>query len=131
MDYKTGLHADASRFRLGTLNGLGITALQASMRFYKNIGPDWCESNLLRITKYLREKMAGMGFKLYGTDDELYSSGISTFVHPRSAELFEKLNEHRIFTALRNRMLRFSPGYYSSLDDINKVLVVISMALDE
>ena len=129
--YKMDLHPDARRFRLGTLNGLGITALHASLNLYKEAEPAWCERHLLDITTYLRGKMGELGFDLYGHSDEAHASGISTFQHPHAELLFDELQKHSIQVALRNKMLRFSPGYYTSMSDIDHVISTITNVLSK
>ena len=125
-NYTPALFDDASKFRLGTLNSIGIYALSASLNMYRDFGPAWCESHLLEITKYLREGMSELGFKLYGSDEERHLSGISTFIHAEADQVYEKLKEHKIYIALRNKMLRFAPGYYTSREDLDKVFAVLS-----
>lgn len=130
MDYNMDLHPDSRRFRLGTLNGIGISALHASLSLYQSLGVHWCERNLLMVNGYLREKMKALGFSLYGNAEEKYMSGISTFQHPEVDRLFDILEKERIHVALRNNMLRFSPGYYSSTTDIDTVISVLTQALN-
>ena len=130
MDYKMDLHPDMRRFRLGTLNGLGITALHASLGLYKSLGQAWCEENLISVTMYLRDRLRALGFTLYGVFNEKYASGISTFIHPESGVIYEHLRQNNMHIALRNKMLRFSPGYYSSSEDVDRVLDVIESVLN-
>jgi len=122
-------YPDARKFRLGTLNGLGITALHASLKLYREMDPSWCERNLLRITRYARQRLESLGLTVYGSPEESHMAGISSFVHPESEALFGELNQHRIYTALRDDKLRFAPGYYASTEDIDRAASVIASYL--
>ena len=130
MEYKMDLHPDSRRFRLGTLNGIGISALGASLELYRSLGMEWCERNVLSINMYLREQMNMLGFSLYGVPGKRHMSGISTFQHPEVTGLFDVLDTERIHVALRNNLLRISPGYYTSTEDIDKVISVLTHALN-
>lgn len=128
-DYDMAPYPDARKFRLGTLNGLGITALHASLKLYREMDPTWCERNLLKISKYARQRLESLGLTVYGSSDESHLAGISSFVHPESDALFSELNKNRIYTALRDDKLRFSPGYYAAFEDIDRAASVISSYL--
>ncbi len=125
-DYELAFHPDARRFHLGTMNAPGIAALHAALTLREETGPAWCEAQVLDRSRRLAEGLAGLGLRRYGTDDPAHASGIVTVHHPAPEALFEHLRQHRIHTALRNRLLRFSPTYYNHPDEVEAALDAVA-----
>ncbi len=121
-DYKLAFHADAERFRLGNTNNIGIAAFHATLGLYLEAGPAWCERQVLNRSRDLASGLAELGLRRFGTDDPAYASGIVTIAHPEAEGLFEHLRRHRIQAALRNRMVRFAPHYYTSPAEVEAVI---------
>jgi selenocysteine lyase/cysteine desulfurase len=124
-DYDLTFHEDASRFHLGTMNHLGITALQAALDFYFRIGPAWCEQQVLARSRQLAGGLADLGIPRYGTPSQLNASGIVT-VDPGDAEaLHAHLRDHEVACAVRNGKLRFSPTFYNTSGEIEHVVALL------
>lgn len=124
-DYRLAFHEDASRFRLGTLNHVGVAALHAALGLYFEAGPAWCEQQVLARAATLADGLRQLGLHRYGTDDPAHTSGIVTVEHPEAEALFTHLKEHQIQIALRNRKLRFAPTYYNTPDEVAAVLEAV------
>jgi selenocysteine lyase/cysteine desulfurase len=121
-EYALTFHDDARRFRTGTLNSVGIAALDAALGLYLELGPDWCEDNVLDRARTLRTALRRRGLPLYGPADPARGSGIVTAAPERPQALFEHLQAHDVTGALRNRKLRLSPTYYNDETDLQVVL---------
>ncbi len=121
-DYKLNFHPDARRYELGTTNAMGIAALNAALSLYLNTGPTWCEHHILRLNRALADGLADLGLERYGTDDPAHASGIVTVHHPDPEGLYKYLDDHKIVVAVRNRMVRFAPTYYNTLNEIHQTL---------
>ncbi|HET6569645.1 MAG TPA: aminotransferase class V-fold PLP-dependent enzyme, partial [Rhodothermales bacterium] len=130
-DYELAFHPDASRFRLGTLNDVGIAALHAALGVYREAGPEWCERQVLARVAELARGLEGLGLERYGTPDPAHASGIVTVKHPQADAVQAFLQERGITTCVRNRMLRFSPTYYNTPEEIQKTLAAIAAFQDE
>ena len=124
-EYELVFHADASRFRLGTLNNVGLAALDAALGLYEEAGPDWCEQQTLGLARRLAEGLEDQGLRRYGTPRPSNASGIVTVEHPNIDRLHQHLQHHGVTTAVRQRKLRFSPTYYNSPDEIDQVLSLV------
>lgn len=124
-DYELEFHPDATRFRLGTMNNIGITSLDAALKLREEADPAWCAEHVVKLSTKLREGLETLGIARYGSDDIQNASGIVTLEHPKVESLHEKLLERSIEGALRQRKLRFSPTYYNSEEEIDRVLDAI------
>ena len=124
-DYKLTFHEDARRFELGTPNALGIVALEAALALYQQADPAWCESEVLLRARELREGLTEQGLQIYGTTDEAHASGIVSVYHPAPEALHAFLRRQNIRTATRNAKLRFSPTYYNTSEEVERVLEAV------
>lgn len=121
-DFQLAFHPSARRYRLGTLNVMGILALNASLRYYHDTGPDWCENQVLALNRFLGNGLVEAGYHLYGTSEVDARSGIVSCMHPDAAGLFAYLKSQGVRAALRNGLLRFSPTYYNTTEELNTIL---------
>lgn len=125
-DYALTFHPDASRFRLGTLNNIGIAALHAALGLYFAAGPAWCQEQVLARAGELASGLASLGFERYGTPKPEHASGIVTVKHSDADALLSHLKEYGVEASVRNRMLRFSPTYYNSPREVESALEAVS-----
>ena len=124
-EYEWVFHEDARRFRTGTLNAIGIRALDAALGLYRKVGPETCEEQILHLTERLTEGLEHRGLSRYGSADPEHASGIVTVAPDAPEALFEHLQSHDITTALRNRKLRFAPSYYNNESDLKAVFEAV------
>ncbi len=125
-EYELTFHPDARRFRVGTMNHAGIAALHAALGLQSEAGAEWCEAQTLDRARALAEGLARLGLRRYGSEDPARASGIVTVAHPDVEGLFEHLRERGIAAALRNRLLRFSPTYYNSPEEVEAALEAVA-----
>ena len=125
-DYELAFHPEARRFEVGTMNNLGLAALDAALGLHFEMGPAWCEQQVLARAQQLAGGLRTLGLRRYGSGVAACASGIVTVRHPQAGALFAHLKENRITAALRNRMLRFSPTYYNSPGDVDAVLEAVA-----
>ena len=123
-DYELQFHATAERFRLGTINGAGIVALNEALSLYLEAGPTWCEEQVLQRARQLAEGLDDLGWARHG-GGPVQASGIVSIAHPHGEALQVHLQDQNIEAALRNRKLRFSPHYYNTRSEIQLVLEAI------
>lgn len=124
-EYELEFFSDAARFRLGTLNNVGIAALDAALGLYEAAGPVWCEQQTVGLASRLAGGLEELGFQRYGSSEPANASGIVTVEHPRVNALHAHLEEHNVKTAVRQRKLRFAPTYYNSPEEIDHVLSLV------
>ena len=121
-DYNLEFYDTAERYRIGMPNMIGTCALRGALTVYEDAGPQWCEEQVLKLSARLREGFRELGFALYGSDDPAHASGIVTIDHPEAEAVADYLDDRSIEIAIRNGLLRFSPTYYNTADEVEIVL---------
>lgn len=121
-EYELTFHDDARRFRTGTLNSIGVRALDAALGVYLEAGPDRCEERVLELSSTLADALEARGMPRYGTSAPDHASGIVTVAPEAPEALFEHLQRQDVVVALRNRKVRFAPTYYNDENDLQAAL---------
>ena len=115
---------DARRFEAGSLNTNGVYGLHAAIELLLEIGIEPIETEVLRLSKKLGEKLREIGFQVEET-----RSGIVGATPPNVemsiVRLHRLLDEERIITAPREGLLRFSPHFYNDDEEIDRVIEVL------
>lgn len=123
LDYKLSLKSSAESFQNGTINVLGVCLFDASLEIFLGYGMSNVEAKILANTEYFINRLSEIGVNPLLKDVESKNrAGIVTFKHERSHELFEYLNGKRIFCAVREGMIRFSPHFYNTKEEIDLVI---------
>ena len=123
LDYKLDLKTSANVFQGGTLNSIGIIALNTSLNLFNEFGFDNVYNEVLSNSKYFIEQLNKIGLKcvLHNcSDDEL--AGIVTIKTDNTEKIFNELVNKKILCSIREGMLRFSPHFYNNREDIDKVI---------
>jgi len=123
LDYQLEYRQDASRFHTGTHSMIGITALNASLDFFESIGFERIYKNILDNTEYFILRLNEIGIKqLLQNTNRNNLAGIVTFPIKNAEEVFERLLSKNIVGSLREGMIRFSPHFYNTKDEIDSVV---------
>ncbi|HEX6567364.1 MAG TPA: aminotransferase class V-fold PLP-dependent enzyme [Chthoniobacterales bacterium] len=123
----------AQRYEPGVLNLPGVAGMKAAIDFLLEIGIDKIAQRILSIRSRLIPGLAARGFIPLGENNApMHQSGIITVAHPNRDIVSEhkRLLENRIVCSPRqdrqgNQYLRFSPHFYNSEDEIDRVLDVL------
>jgi cysteine desulfurase / selenocysteine lyase len=119
------IHPTARRFECGSPNMLGIHALSASLSLLLETGMNVVESLVIEKTNHL---IAGIDkndqLTLLSRRQNQLKSGIVTFKHNNIANdvLYQHLQKNGVVCALRGGGIRFSPHFYNTIEEIDKVL---------
>lgn len=123
LDYNLTLRSNAERFQTGTLNAFGIAIFDAALNMFKQSKVENFELRILENTKYFINKLAEIGIEpLLKNISNEHLSGIVTIKHEKSKEIFSELERRKIYCAVREGMIRFSPHFYNTKDEIDKVI---------
>ncbi|MCL5028463.1 MAG: aminotransferase class V-fold PLP-dependent enzyme [Bacteroidetes bacterium] len=123
LNYELKLKSSADRFQGGTLNSIGIYALNASLKFFKLFGFDEIEKLVTTNSSYLIQKLEEIGIKLVLSGcDKKNIAGIVSFKHDNSQKIFEALSQKKIHCAVRSGYVRFSPHFYNTKDETDIVV---------
>jgi cysteine desulfurase/selenocysteine lyase len=117
------LRTGAARFENGTLNFSGITALNASLKFFFEYGLKEIERNVLDLSGYLINRLEQRGVEVITPKNEHEHAGIVSFNFPDAEKVFERLHKQNIILSLRQGHLRVSPHFYNMEEEIKKLMV--------
>ncbi len=125
--------SNAFRFEAGTHNLLGIVGLHASLKLVLELGVENIAKELLRKRSLLAPALQKKGYTVLQADAApANASGIVSFFRPGEdlAVLHQKLTDANIIASLRGdrtgqKYIRFSPHYYNTDAELNKVLEVV------
>ncbi len=126
LDYQIDLKTTADVFQGGTINALGVYALNSSLKLFKEYNFDNVEKRVIENSKYFLTKLASIGINgllLNCKESEL--AGIVTIKIPEPDLVIKKLEQNKIICSLRENMIRFSPHFYNVFDDIDKAVDVL------
>ncbi|MDX1701180.1 MAG: aminotransferase class V-fold PLP-dependent enzyme [Melioribacteraceae bacterium] len=126
LSYDLVLSEGAKRFENGTLPRIAIIALNASLSFLEEIGMDQIEKLINKNTLFLREKLGSLGFdKILGTSEQGKNAGIVSFAHKNSDLIFKELERKNIICSLREGIIRLSPHFYNTEEELSSVVAEI------
>jgi cysteine desulfurase / selenocysteine lyase len=126
----------AQRYEPGVLNVPGIAGMKAAIDLFLEIGTQKVAERILSIRSRLIFGLVELGFRPLGaTTTTAHFSGIITVSHPTRdiPSLFKRLSENRVVYSPRqdrqgNHYLRFSPHFYNTEDEVDRVLELLKPA---
>jgi len=117
----------ARRFECGSPNMIAIHALNASIKLLLETGMDKVEAAVLENSVYLCERINEIdGLELLTNTDAGRYGGIVNFSCKENNGLFQELEKHGVFCALRGGGIRFSPHFYTPKLQLDKALKIIA-----
>jgi len=121
------LRPGAAALEGGSLNLLGIAALGAALDLLHDVGMNRIETQILKLTRYLRVQLYEKNYQIVGQNDSEALSGITSFYHSNIAtqKLYKKLTAERIVVSLRKDTIRVSPHFYNTLKDIDDLIQIL------
>ena len=123
LNYDLTLLDTAERYQSGTPNAMGIFALESSLEMFQDFGYERVASNVISNTEYFFNKLIDIGLNpfLNGVDSTNLAGTVS-IKHDKSKRFLVKLESKKIFTAMREGILRISPHFYNTEDEIDFVI---------
>jgi cysteine desulfurase / selenocysteine lyase len=126
----------AQRYEPGVLNIPGVAGMKATIDLLLEIGIEKVAERILSIRSRLVFGLVELGFTPLGaTTNASHFSGIITVSHPTRdiPTLFKRLSENRVVCSPRqdrqgNHYLRFSPHFYNTEDEVDRVLELLKPA---
>lgn len=121
--------ASARRFEPGSMNMLGIHALEASLTLLTEIGIDAIDARVRERAECLFAAVERVpGLELITAPIPGRYAGIVTFRHrtqPAEA-LHRKLTEAGVVCALRGGGIRFSPHFYNDMKQLERAIALVA-----
>ncbi|HEX2962464.1 MAG TPA: aminotransferase class V-fold PLP-dependent enzyme [Ignavibacteriales bacterium] len=123
LDYNLKLRTSAERFQNGTISAIGVVALHASIDFMRRFGHDKIEEAILGNTEYFMARLRDCGISPVLQNVERNNlSGIVSFSSPKAEKVFTELGKRDITAAVREGIVRFSPHFYNTREEIDRVV---------
>jgi cysteine desulfurase/selenocysteine lyase len=118
------LRPDAGRYECGTLNTIGCYGLRASLEFLLEVGVERIAPAVRALADQLAAGAQRKGYQLLGDRTTENSAGIIAVHKPGmdSRQVVHELKERGIIAAPRQGWVRFSPHFYISPKDIERVV---------
>ena len=121
--YELKLKKTANRYQAGTLNTFGVYTLNTSVKLFDEIGFDRIEEQVLDNSIYFIDQLRNERIEPILNGFEMKNlAGIVSIKRKDSGEIFKYLNKKNIVSSLREGILRFSPHFYNTKDEIDKVV---------
>jgi selenocysteine lyase/cysteine desulfurase len=122
-DYDFKLKKTANRYQAGTLNTFGVYALNASLKMLDEFGFKGIEEQVLSNTEYLIEQLTKAGFNpILQNYKSNNFAGIVSIKLDDAEKIFEYLSSKNIIAVVREGILRLSPHFYNSKDEMDKLV---------
>jgi len=123
IDYNSTLKKTANRYQPGTLNTFGIYAINASLKLFDEFGFNNVEDQVLLNSIYLIEKLTETGFTpILQKCNKKNLAGIISIRKEDAENIFSYLQAKNIEIAVREGIVRLSPHFYNTKDEIDKVV---------
>lgn len=130
LDYNLEFLPTAMRYELGTMNANGIVGYHAALKLLNEIGIRNIETRILDLTgRILSEFTHWDDLKILTPFEPEHRAGIVTIDLPEMVDpdgLIENLSKENIVVAVRNGMLRLSPHFYNTEQEVDHSVSVIS-----
>jgi selenocysteine lyase/cysteine desulfurase len=126
LDYNLTLRKSADCFQNGTLSSPGIVALNASQKFRSSFGYDKIEETVLNNSEYFISSLIEIGIDpILKNVKRENLSGIVSFKSERANQIFETLQKENVIAAVREGVVRISPHFYNTKEEIDRVVSIL------
>ncbi len=130
LNYDLTLPDDARKFLSGTLNALGIFAFNKSLEIFLNFGLENVYSQVKNNTNFLLEKLQEIGLSpLTAGLPQCNQSAIVTFKVENATQIKEELGKKNIVVEIREGMIRVSPHFYNTRQEIERFTEELKLLL--
>ena len=132
-DHTQPLKEGAARFEYSSSNQTAIVGLDAALGIFESIdgGMQAVEARNLGLTEYAMAGLDRLGYEVTSPRGAGERSGIVCFQPQAEREdltaqhIVERLAKRAIYVAARNGVVRISPHFYTTLEDIDTLLNVL------
>lgn len=114
LDYAEG----ARRFNTGTPPMINAYAARAGLKLLSEIGVDRIENYLSKLSSFAIHYAKEKDFKLASPEDLNKKASNTAIFIPNAPEMEKLLHQHNIIISSRNDVIRISPHFYNTEEDI-------------
>lgn len=116
--YRLDLDDSARRYENGTLNYIGITSLHESLSTLLEVGIAAIEEHVLDLNDILISELRQLGLRAYVDGPRFERSGIVSIPVSNAEVYHAKLKTEKIEVAVRQGVIRVSPHFYNTEEEI-------------
>jgi selenocysteine lyase/cysteine desulfurase len=123
LDFKLKLKSTADALQGGTINALGIFGLLPALKLFSEFGYKNVEERILENSSHFIKKLLEIGVHPVLENCEKENlAGIVSFKHEKATMIFEELEKNEIYCSVREGMVRLSPHFYNTKEEIDIVV---------
>ncbi len=115
----------ASRFDTGTPPVINAYIARAGMEIINTLGAANIRAWLVELGQRLMDGGRARGLVLHGSDDMQRKTATTAFVVGDSHAVEQKMRERGVIASARGNVIRLSPHFYSTTDDVDRALDVL------
>lgn len=119
------LYGDARRFETGTRNIMGIKAFSSNVNILLQYGMGGVEERILRLKAMLRQSFEDLEYEILTPKLGLQSGIITARPAGNTRRVYDALQEEQVTISLRNGYLRFSPHFYNTEEEVDRVVDIL------
>ncbi|BDI32184.1 hypothetical protein CCAX7_42350 [Capsulimonas corticalis] len=118
---------NTQRYEEGSPNGLGLVGLDAALSLIEEAGIENIGERVLSNSRHAIESLEKRGYIVDSPTEDASRSGIVMFHHPTRAgkEVVDTLKAARVAASLRAGLVRFSPHFYNTHEDIDAAVAAL------
>ena len=119
MNYEFVFRPDAQRFEEGSPNTMSIPAFGAALALLLETGIENIEQRVMALGDTILEQLQKRGLKIYSsTQPEERSGNIAFVMNQDVSRLYDWMLENKVKITVRDGLVRLSPHFYNSEDEI-------------
>jgi len=119
------LHDDAMRFQGGIPNLAGVVGALAGLTLLEQIGREWIEQRVRRLTAYALQELENIGVEIWTPRADHKRAGIVFFRCPHHVELHARLKAQHIYCGTFLNGIRIDPNFYNTFEELDVFLAVV------
>lgn len=126
LDYRTDMLEDARRFETGSLGFQDYVGLSASLDLLLEVGIENVWSHIRSLQAPIIEWAGTCGIEIVSDLSGERRSGIIGIRPPRPGQAFRALADADLRCSLRENSIRFSPHWFNTMEEIQRVIAVLN-----
>jgi cysteine desulfurase/selenocysteine lyase len=125
VNYNPTLRGDARRFEVGTIPFQDMVGMTTSLAMINDIGVDAIAAYTRALAEPLITWAMQHEVRIVSPTNECHRSAILCLAPPNAADVHRRLKAAGVVCVLREGAIRLSPHFYSTMEEMDKVLNVL------
>lgn len=122
LNFNLKLKNTADAFQGGTINALGVFGLLPALKLFADFGNENVEKRILENSIHFTKRLIEIGIHPVLENCEKENlSGIISFKHEKANHILDELRKKEIYCSVREGMVRLSPHFYNTFEEIDLV----------